>query len=115
MGFISHHITPLVINSLGRRYTHTHTHTRMHTDNPHRIYFKKQGTRRPQAGMPDLIMYGRTFENIQTLCIFCPLKFLSLTVNFKLICEHRSVHYPTRDLLRRLGLLEQGVTIFIIT
>ena len=25
------------------------------------------------------------------------------------------VHYPTRDLLRRLGLLKQGVTIFIIT
>ena len=25
------------------------------------------------------------------------------------------VHYPTRDLLGRLGLLKQGVTIFIIT
>ena len=25
------------------------------------------------------------------------------------------VHYPTRDLLRRLDLLKQGVTIFIIT
>ena len=24
-------------------------------------------------------------------------------------------HYPTRDLLRRLGLLKQGVTIFIIS
>ena len=24
------------------------------------------------------------------------------------------VHYPTRDLLRRLGLLKQGVTIFAI-
>jgi len=26
-GFISHHITSLVINSLGGRHTHTHTHT----------------------------------------------------------------------------------------
>ena len=27
MGSISHHITPLVINSLGGGHTHTHTHT----------------------------------------------------------------------------------------
>ena len=31
MGSISHHITPLVINSL-RAHTHTHTHTNIHTD-----------------------------------------------------------------------------------
>ena len=31
MGSISHHITPLVINSLGGRHTHTQTHTRKHT------------------------------------------------------------------------------------
>ena len=38
MGSISHHITPLVINSLGGG----HTHVLMHTD----IYnFKKPGTR----------------------------------------------------------------------
>ena len=30
MGFISRHIMPLVINSLGGRHTHTHKHT--HTD-----------------------------------------------------------------------------------
>ena len=31
MGSISHHITPLVINSLGGGDTHTHTHTHTHT------------------------------------------------------------------------------------
>ena len=39
MGFISLHITPLVINSLGRGHTHTYTHT----EDPHRINFKKPG------------------------------------------------------------------------
>ena len=42
MGFISRHITPLVINSL-RAVTHTNTHT----DDPQRINFKKPG-----AGWP---------------------------------------------------------------
>ena len=41
------HIMPLVINSLGRGHTHTsthtHTHTNMHTNDPHRINFKKPG------------------------------------------------------------------------
>ena len=31
MGSISHHITPLVINSLGGGHTHAHTHTHTHT------------------------------------------------------------------------------------
>ena len=46
MGSISHHITPLVINSLGGGHTHTHTHTRIH---PHRNNTKKPGARRPRA------------------------------------------------------------------
>ena len=41
MESISHHITPLVINILGAD-THAKTHT--HTDDPHRINFKKPGT-----------------------------------------------------------------------
>ena len=59
MRFMSCHIMPLVINSLGCIHTHTHTHTHVHTyththarahihthttthtDNPHRINFKK--------------------------------------------------------------------------
>ena len=45
MGSISHHITPLVINNLGGGDTHTHT------DNPHRINFKKPGVRWPQASV----------------------------------------------------------------
>ena len=32
MGSISHHITPLVINSLGGGHTNTHTQIRTHTD-----------------------------------------------------------------------------------
>ena len=53
MESISHHITPLVINSLRDRHTHkyTHTHTHTRTDNPHRINFKKPGTCRPQSGV----------------------------------------------------------------
>ena len=45
MGSISRHITPLVINSLGRGHTHTHArmHTNMHTDDPNRINSKKPG------------------------------------------------------------------------
>ena len=38
MEFISHHITPLVIYSLG-----ADTHTSIHTDDLHRINFKKTG------------------------------------------------------------------------
>ena len=55
MGFISCHITPLVVNSLGGRDTckrthtrmhtsthaHKHTHTHAHTHVPHGINFKK--------------------------------------------------------------------------
>ena len=45
MGSISH-ITPLVINSLGGRDTHTHMCTQTHTHayrHPHRNNFKKSG------------------------------------------------------------------------
>ena len=52
MGFISRHIMPLVINSLGHRHTDTDAST--HTDNPHRINFKKPGECRPQAGIHGL-------------------------------------------------------------
>ena len=44
---ISCHITPLVINSLWRRHTHTNTHA----DNPHRINVKKPGACQPVAGV----------------------------------------------------------------
>ena len=57
VGFISHHITPLVINSFKGRYTHAHTymhactHTHMHTDFLHKAILRKQ----PCAGaMPGL-------------------------------------------------------------
>ena len=48
MGPMSHHLMPLVINSLGGGHTHvsmhTHTHTQTQTytdtDDPHRINFK---------------------------------------------------------------------------
>ena len=36
------YIMPLVINSLGGGHTHTHANT--HTNDPHRINFKKPGT-----------------------------------------------------------------------
>ena len=59
MGFISHHITSLVINSLGGRHTYTHTNTHTYTNTHtqthtytyrylHRNNFKKSGV--PDAG-----------------------------------------------------------------
>ena len=52
MESISHHITLLVINSLGGGHTHTHANT--HTDDPHRFNFKKPGARWP--AVPGLII-----------------------------------------------------------
>ena len=51
MGSISHHITPLVINSLGGGHTHTHanTHTRIQTF-ADRSNSKKPGVCRLVAG-----------------------------------------------------------------
>ena len=59
IGSISHHITPLVINSLGGRHTHTyththahtHTHTNTHTDIRRQSNSKKPGMRWPAAGV----------------------------------------------------------------
>ena len=48
---------PLVINSLGRTHTHTHTYTRMHTDNPHKINFKKPGAPTCGRHAPGLKIY----------------------------------------------------------
>ena len=58
MGSISHHVMPLVINTLRGRHTHTdahaHTHTHTHTNihihtctHPHRNNFRKPGARGP--------------------------------------------------------------------
>ena len=47
--FISRHITPLVINSLGGGDTHTHTHKHTYAyRHPHRNNFKKPGVRQLQ-------------------------------------------------------------------
>ena len=44
-GSISRHVTPLVINSLGGRHTHTHTDIRRQSNS------KKPGVHQPQAGV----------------------------------------------------------------
>ena len=59
MGSISHHITPLVVHSLGdghtfthtrtHTYANTHTHTHTHTF-VDRSNFKKPGAHRPVVG-----------------------------------------------------------------
>ena len=46
MESISHHIMPLVINTLGGGHTNTHTHTYRH---PHRNNLKKPAMRQPHA------------------------------------------------------------------
>ena len=43
MRSISCHITTLVINSLKHGHTHIRIHTNTHTNNPHKINFKKLG------------------------------------------------------------------------
>ena len=48
MESISHHITPLVINSLR---VDTHTDANTHTDDLHRINFKKPGMHQLVAGL----------------------------------------------------------------
>jgi len=56
-GFISYHIMPLVINSLGGGHTHTHTHAHTHThmhvhthtDIADKSNFKKPVARWPKA------------------------------------------------------------------
>ena len=52
MGFISRHIMPLVIiiNNLGCGHAHACTHT----DDPHRINFKKPVSLQPVASAPGL-------------------------------------------------------------
>ena len=51
MGSISHHIAPLVINSLGGRHTSTHTRKQTLVD---RTNSKKPGPHQPAAGAPGL-------------------------------------------------------------
>ena len=57
MGSISHHITPLVVNSLGGGDTHTHTHTHIlkFTD---RSNSKKPGSHQPVAGVRQVKKYN---------------------------------------------------------
>ena len=68
MEFISRHIMPLVIDSLGGGHTHTQTHT--HTDDPHRINFKKPGAGRHAPGLTTIhiaIQYANAMPDV--LCM----------------------------------------------
>ena len=58
---------PLVINSLGGRHTHTQTHTCTHTDDPHRINFKKPGALVCGRRTPGLKVCNRTSDSY--ICI----------------------------------------------
>ena len=57
MGFISHRMTPLVINSLG-----VDTHTKKQTNICGHNNFKKQGARKPAAGMCLVYKYLKAFS-----------------------------------------------------
>ena len=62
MGSISHHIIPLVINSLrgGGIHTHKHTHAHTHTyRHPHRSNFKKPDACQPAPGLKRIPTYDR--------------------------------------------------------
>ena len=62
MWFISHHITPLVINSLRGGHTYMHKHKRTHTyRHLHRNNFKKPGAHRPVAGTR-LVQIGQKYR-----------------------------------------------------
>ena len=62
---ISHHIMPLVINSLRGRHTHRR---------PHRTNFKKPGACRPQVSVPGLQMYMDECYAHTTIVIHCQPK-----------------------------------------
>ena len=55
MGSISHHITPLVVYSLGGRHTHKHTHTQTqththtHTHTHIQIFVDSSNSKKPGA------------------------------------------------------------------
>ena len=62
---ISHHITPLVINTLMGGHTHTHTHTYQHANQSN---FKKTGVRGLWMRMPCLKSSQMTKYN-SGLCV----------------------------------------------
>ena len=76
MGSISHHITPLVINSLGGGHTHTHILKFVDRSNT-----KKPGVCRPAAAAPGLkisdvirVKIGKRLTNLA--CLFSLVSFL---------------------------------------
>ena len=58
MGFISHHITPLVINSLGGRHTHTHTNKHTHTQTHTHIQMSAQEQFQETSHAPGLTIFN---------------------------------------------------------
>ena len=81
---------PLVIYSLGRG--HTRTHMNMHTDDPHRINFKKPGARRPAASAPVLKCEEVYFVHMAP--IFSCLGHIWWLTSIK-ICTVANLHHLT--------------------
>ena len=71
MGFISCHITPLIINSIRGGHTHTHKHVNTRTyRRPHRNNFKKPGATGPPGLKLDKYIYHSNIKQT-TLSVSC--------------------------------------------
>ena len=82
----------------------------------HKMYCKSVLMFICQYSLPIMIPYLKKMANNH---VFANIAFYGIHQYFLLPTFHATiytlVHYPTMDLLRRLGLLKQGVTIFTIT
>ena len=69
MGSISHHITPLAINSLGGGYTHKHTHIQTSTQKQFQETGRSPGLIKVVDYQLHTLVTGRTFDKSYKLVI----------------------------------------------
>ena len=106
-------LTHSLTHSLARSLTHSLTHSLIHTTHTHTHTHTHTLQNKSVATQHIINLYVLSLY-IQPLimCWFC-FQYIILLQWY--LHNIHLVHYPTKDLRRRLGLLKQGVTIFTIT